>query len=200
MNYDIGNIIKLSNNDGISKPLTFLFNIKMEEEFIGSCQITIENILLHVGLEDDCGNNFLFKPNKEQPDVDKCCDGLGLDEEIEVKLEPQDFGDIGTFDNENINNANYEIPSTDSRSCNSIGQDFGMYNSVQRDRVDPGNNRKSDSRVDIPSSDYKIVYPIGQLGKKFESPPSVDIEQELGGSTDFAPLNGCGINLNRRRR
>ena len=64
MNCDIGNIVHFSNNDGILKPLTVLFNVVIGGKLIGSCQFTIENVMLQVELNDGCCNNFLFKPNK----------------------------------------------------------------------------------------------------------------------------------------
>uniref|UniRef100_A0A7M5V395 C2H2-type domain-containing protein n=3 Tax=Clytia hemisphaerica TaxID=252671 RepID=A0A7M5V395_9CNID len=93
MDYEMENIVNISNNDGFESPIKLSFDINNDGNFIGSCQITIETIKSKLEFMDRLGNSFLFKPNEVveeslRPKADfKKNNRLGLGEEIEVEWE-----------------------------------------------------------------------------------------------------------------
>ena len=104
MSSKIGSVIHVSNNN---IPLKISFDIKNDNELVGTCQITIETIFLQVGFVDDHGNNFSFKPHKENEtkdlalvsQTDISANRLGLGEEVIIKVEKgSDSIDAETYD------------------------------------------------------------------------------------------------------
>ena len=65
MNYDIRNLVNLSNSNALSSPMCISFELQNGDEVLGTCQFTLENISLNVEVVDDRGNQFSFKPGKE---------------------------------------------------------------------------------------------------------------------------------------
>ena len=99
MNYEIGNLVNLSNKkNGLSAPMCISFNLTSGAEFIGTCQFTLENIFLHVEVVDDRGNQFSFKPAKESdkenesftPGTEPHLNSTDLIDSIKIEIE-EDF-------------------------------------------------------------------------------------------------------------
>ena len=99
MNYDIGNLVNLSNNNGLSAPMCISFELKNGDHFIGTCQFTLENVFLHVELIDDRGNQFSFKPGRElekekessSPETEINLNSPDLANSIKIEIEDEFF-------------------------------------------------------------------------------------------------------------
>ena len=108
MTYEIVNLINSSNNNDLSAPTCISFDLKNGDKVIGTCQFTLENILLHVEVVDDRGNQFSFKPGKELEKEKEPSKGKEVEDSNDLELQPPDMntnrlglGELVTIKSEN---------------------------------------------------------------------------------------------------
>ena len=121
MNSHVGNLKNLNNNG-----LSASFILKNGDEVVGTCQFTLANILLHVEVVDDRGNQFSFKPAK--------------DEEKECEKERNDFYDKNSSDITKVRN----IISFNNAECEEVAKAVDLAIS---DKTNKGNSDGSPQNI-----------------------------------------------------
>jgi len=136
MSYSINNVFMKTvteHNGGSSISMQFSFDIRKESQIIGTCFVSMDDILSRVQLGDDLKNDFLFKPKneifmKENETEKHQCGDCG--KAFQRRIEAQD---------------NTNLISIEQSQCQESGKSFSRQETLISHAASHAPNKSNDS-------------------------------------------------------